>query len=69
MIDIQIIGSLITAISVTCAAIYYITTVRINQRNSRIALTNNIMRARILYSYSLYPFERQDKPKKRAHLN
>ena len=44
MVDFQIIGILITATSVTFAAFYYITTVRINQRNSRITLTNNIMR-------------------------
>ena len=45
MIDIQLIGILITATSVTFAAIYYTTTVRINQRNSKIALTNNIMQS------------------------
>ena len=43
MVDIQTISILITATSVTLAAIYYILTVRINQRNSRITLTNNMM--------------------------
>jgi len=43
MVDYQTIGILITATSVTLAAIYYILTVRINQRNSRITVTNNLM--------------------------
>ena len=47
MVDIQTIGILITATSVTLAAIYYMFTVRINQRNSRIALTNSIMQTMV----------------------
>ena len=43
MVDLQNISIMITAISVTIAAIYYTTTLRINQRNSKIALTTNIM--------------------------
>ena len=43
MIDVQTIGIIFTAVSVTIAATYYILTVRINQRNSRISLTNSIM--------------------------
>ena len=34
---------MITAISVTIAAIYYTTTLRINQRNTKISVTTNIM--------------------------
>jgi len=43
MVDIQTIGVILTAASVTVAAIYYITTIGINQRNSRISLTHSIM--------------------------
>jgi len=45
MVDAQTIGVLVTAASVTVAAIYYIMTLRINQRNGRITLTNNIMQS------------------------
>ena len=43
MVDVQTIGVLVTAVSVSVAASYYIFTVRINQRNTRISLTNSIM--------------------------
>jgi hypothetical protein len=43
MLDTQTIGIMITATSVTIAALYYIFTVRINQRNSKIAITNSVM--------------------------
>ncbi len=43
MVDVQTLGILITATSVTLAATYYILTLRINQRNSRITLTNSMM--------------------------
>ncbi len=45
LVDAQTIGVLVTAASVTVAAIYYIMTLRINQRNGRITLTNNIMQS------------------------
>ena len=43
MVNVQTISVMITAASLTLAAIYYVSILRINQRNSKIALTNNIM--------------------------
>ncbi len=43
MVNVQTISVMITAASLTLAAIYYVSILRINQRNSRIALTYNIM--------------------------
>jgi hypothetical protein len=43
MVDYQAVSILFAGVSIGLAAIYYIFTLRINQRSSRIALTNNLM--------------------------
>ena len=45
MVDYQTISIVFAGLSLSIAAIYYISILRINQRNSKIALTNNIMQS------------------------
>jgi len=47
MVDAQTVGIVVTAASVTVAAIYYIYNLRVSNRMSRITLTNSILQTHI----------------------